>query len=452
MDCSSLVTEELIEGPSAGSGGSSTSLLEFASEIWDRRAFVLKSAVVAGVLALAIALLLPKRYQSTTRLMPPDKNHGNLAALSKLLDQNIGPLALEAMGTQSSGALFVQVLRSRTVEDDLVQKFDLRHVYKKKLWRDARNELARNTDVSEDRKSGVISITVTANNPQLAASLARRYVEALNDLMTRLDTSAAHRERVFVEERLKQVKADLDRDSVLLSQFSSKTETLDPKEQGKTMVEAAAKLQGEMIAAEAELSGLRQIYGPENSRVRASEGKIAELKRELGRLQGNSSNEQTDYPSIRELPVVGLQYGDLYRNVRIQEVVFETLTKQFEMAKVEEARDLPSVGVLDDAEVPERKSGPKRTLIVLCGVLLGFALAASYIVLSTLWQNTSEEEPLKNFLVRLHHDIAQDAQRLPFVNSNVFAQTGSIRNDETQHEAQHVEIVTTHADAKRAGY
>ena len=347
--------------------------------------------------------------------MPPDKGHGNLANFAKVLgDQNMGSLAAEAMGMQIPGAAFIQVLRSRTVEDDLIQKFDLRRVYRKKLWRDARTELASNTDVSEDRKSGVISVTVTASSPELAASMARRYVEALNELVTRVDTSSAHRERVFVEERLKQVKTDLDRDSALLSQFSSKNETLDPREQGRTMVEAAAKLQGELIAAEAELSGIRQIYGPENSRVRAAEGKIGELKRDLKGLQGNS-DQQFDYPSIRQLPVIGLQYSDLYRNVRIQEAVFENLTKQFEMAKVEEARDVPSVSVLDEAEVPEVKSGPKLTPIVLLGFLLGAVIAAGAVAASYLWGSASDETLLKKLVLQLSNDIAQHVRRLPLL-------------------------------------
>ncbi len=381
------------------------------SAIWDRRAYVLKAALAGGLIALVAALLLPKRYESTTRLMPPDKNRGNMAAFAKLLDQNIGPLAAEAVGAQMPGTLFVEVLRSRTVEDDLVRNFDLRHVYRKKLWKDARARLAANTQIAEDRKSGVITLTVTAGSPQLAASLAGRYVAALNELMSQLDASSAHRERVFIEQRLKAVKSDLDHDSAALSQFSSQNQTLDPKEQGKTMVEAAAKLQGELIAAAAELRGLEQIYGPENARVRSAQGRIAELRRDLQQIEGNADGD-VGYPSIRKLPAIGLGYSDLYRNVRIQEAVFENLTKQYEMAKVEEARDIPTVRVLDEAQVPEVKSGPHRTSIGLLGLLLGAALAAAQIVVASLWRETSAQAPLKRFLIHLGDDVLSDALRL----------------------------------------
>lgn len=413
-DFSPFATEET-EQPVPGGEDQLQKLREVLSKVWERRGAVVKTALAGGVLALVIALWLPKRYVSTTQLMPPAKGPGNLAGFAKLLgDQNVGALAAEAMGVQMPGAAFIQVLRSRTVEDELIQQFDLRRVYKKKLWKDARSQLARNTDIAEDRKSGVISIAVTATSPQLAANLARRYVQTLNDVMSQLDASAAHRERVFIEERLKEVKVDLDQQAALLSQFSTQNQTLDPKEQGKTMVEAAARLEGELIAAEAELRSLQEMYGPANVRVRAAEGKVAELRRDLKGLEG-SNDQEMDYPSIRKLPAIGLKYGDLYRNVRIQEAVYESLTKQYEMAKVEEARDIPSVRVLDEAQVPEVKSGPKITPIVLLGLLLGAVLAAGAVAASYLWGSASDEAPLKKLVLQLRNDIAQDVRRLPLL-------------------------------------
>jgi uncharacterized protein involved in exopolysaccharide biosynthesis len=390
-------------------------LLAVLLKIWERRGAVVKAALAGGVLALVIALLLPKKYESTTRLMPPDRSRGNLANFARVLgDQSVGSLAAEAMGVQMPGAAFIQVLRSRTVEDTLVQEFDLRRVYKKKLWTEARSELARNTDITEDRKSGVISITVTAASPEFAANLARRYAQALNDVVSQLDASAAHRERLFIEERLKEVKSDLDQQAALLSQFSSQNQTLDPKEQGKTMVEAAAKLQGELIAAQAELRSLQEIYGPQNARVLAAEGKVAELRRDLKGLE-RSENGEMGYPSIQKLPAISLKYGDLYRNVRIEEAVYESLTKQYEMAKVEEARDVPSVRVLDQAEVPEVKSSPKRTRIVLLGFLFGALVAAGAVAASYLWESASDETQLKKVVLQLRSDIARDVGRLPLL-------------------------------------
>ena len=166
------------------------------------------------------------------------------------------------LGLRTPGAVFVQVLGSRTVEDHLIDRFALRKLYRVSLYQDARRRLAADTESYEDRKSGVITVTVVARSPQLAAALARGYVDELNTLMRQVDNSAAHRERVFIEQRLESVKQELDRDLGALGEFSSRNTTIDLSEQGKSMVTAAADPRGQAIAAESELAGLRQIYGP----------------------------------------------------------------------------------------------------------------------------------------------------------------------------------------------
>jgi uncharacterized protein involved in exopolysaccharide biosynthesis len=383
--------------------------------VWEQRGFVLKTTLVAAVAAAVLSLVMPKSYQSTTRLMPAAKGQNTLATLGKVLGDNLSALASEAAGMQSSGALVMQVLRSRTVQDHLIERFDLRHGG---LMMNARAQLEAATEISEDRRSGVVTVAVTARSPDLAQKLARGYVEELNLLMAQLDTSAAHRERVFIEERLHEVKSDLDRNSLQLSQFSSANRTLDLKDQGKSMVEAMARLQGELIAAQSELQGIREIYGPENARVRAAEARVAELDGKLKDMQGGGTGD-LGYPSIRTLPQVGLQYTELYRNVTIQEAVFENLTKQWELAKVEEARDLPSVRVLDEADKPERKSRPKRTLMVLAGMLLGLSFATGYVLLADVWRRAPDSAPLKRLAGRLQRDVLADLSRVPWLGRRV---------------------------------
>ena len=171
------------------------------------------------------------------------------------------------------------------------------------------------------------------------------------------------------------------------------------KEQGKALIGAAAELEGQLIAAQTQMEGLRQIYTDNNVRVRTLQARIAEYKRQLQKLDGNnvpaadgsSAGDQAQdgqaqelYPSIRRLPTLGVTYADLYRRTRVEEVVFETLTKQFEIAKVEEARETPSVKVLDTADVPERKSFPPRMLLVLWAPCWCWLLAAVGSWLGTL--------------------------------------------------------------------
>ena len=397
--------------------------------LWSARQALAKSLAVGLGTGILLAFLLPKRYQSSTQLMPPDNNSNSqmlMAALASRTGNGLGAVAGDLLGLRNSGALFVGILRSATVEDRLVQRFDLKRVYGDKLELDARTELADNSGISEDRKSGIILITVTDRDPRRAAALAQAYVEELNRLAAELSTSAAHRERVFLEERLKTVKQDLDQAQREFSEFASKNTAIDIKEQGRAMVDAAARLQGQLIAAESELKGLEQIYTPSNVRVRSVQARISELNRQLQKLGGKGpeeavstvngpSAEESLYPSIRELPMLGVPYADLYRRTKIEEVVFETLTQEYELAKVEEAKETPSVKVLDVASVPEKKSSPARLqIIVLCGVLV-LSLGAVWIVMGKRWEELDPEDERKV----LAQEIFQSFRKsLPWASAN----------------------------------
>jgi uncharacterized protein involved in exopolysaccharide biosynthesis len=375
--------------------------------LWKNRRF-LAWAIFAGLgVGLVVALLIPSRYESTVQLMPPDNQSGGLAMLAALTAKTGGGLASVAgdlLGVKSSGALFVGILKSRTVEDRLVDRFQLKKVYSVKHEEDARKMLSENTAASEDRKTGIVTITITDHDPKRAAAIAQAHVEELNQLSVELSTSAAHRERVFLEERLAAVKRDLDDASQKFSQFASKNVALDIKEQGRAMVDAAAAIQGEMIAAESELKGLEQIYTSGNVRVRSIQARISELQRQLQKLGGKTSSE-TDplaapdslYPSIRELPILGVTWADLYRRTKIQETVFEILTQQYELAKVQEAKETPSVKVLDAAVVPEEKSFPPRLLITVLGGLVLFCAAVIWVFARERWNQTDASDPGKMF-------------------------------------------------------
>src|SRR6202040_1652764 len=222
-----------------------------------------------------------------------------------------------------------------TVQDDVITKFDLRKVYREKRWVDARKELTRQTDIGIDRKSGILTIQVTDHDPKRASAMAQEYVAQLNKVVTELNTSSAHRERVFLEERLSEVKQELESSEKEFSQFASKNGAIDIKEQGKAMVEAAALLEGQLIAARTELQGLRQIFTENNVRVRSMQARVNELELQIRKMSGSAgsgentaSPDSTLYPSLRKLPLLGVTYADLFRHTKVEETVFETLTQQ----------------------------------------------------------------------------------------------------------------------------
>ncbi len=411
--------------------------------LWDHRRSLLRVAAIGLVASTLVAFLIPKSYTSTTQLMPPDPQSTSglamMAAMAAKAGGGLGAVAGDLLGVKSSGALFVGVLRSQTAQDRLIQQFDLRKVYGSRLVMDARRKLDENTSISEDRKSGIISISVTDHSPQRAAALTNAYVDQLNLLVAELSTSSAHRERVFLEERLKVAKQDLDEASNQLAQFSSKNNTLDIQQEGKAMLDAAGTIAGELIAAQSQLEGLRQIYTDNNSRVRSLNARVAELRRQLEKLGGTQVNapknpqaptlakrkatnpppgqaadpptdtppgQATDpstakaggglpYPTLRSLPLLGAKYADYYRRAKIQETVYELLTEQYELAKVQEAKETPSVKVLDPARIPERKSFPPRLVIMFLGTFLASALSVVWVLGSARWEEVDAGDPRK---------------------------------------------------------
>lgn len=382
--------------------------LPWLAVVWAERRKMLRVTGWSLVAATLLAFVLPTRYTSTVSLMPPDQSTGSklqmLAAAGTGLAASTGlpGIASELLGSKASGAVFIGVLSSRSVRSRLVERFDLRREYGTRSMENACKKLGRYTDLSEEKKSGIISIKVTDSTRQRAAQLAGAYVEELNRTLADLNTSAAHRERVFLEQRLQTVKQELDTSAKALSEFSSKNLTFDPRDQGKAMLDATTFLQARLIAAESQLRGLEQIYTDRNTRVRALRAQVEQLRNELNRIGGvNAGGPSTgdfQYPSVRQLPLLGVQYADLYRRTKVQEIVFELLTKQYELAKVEEAKEIPSVKVLDSPNVPERKSFPPRLLIIVGCTLLACLATSLWILFRHAWSQADDSQPFKSFL------------------------------------------------------
>jgi len=412
----------------------SARLIGHLSLLWSERRACGRATLAGLLVGTLLAFLLPKQYQSTVQLMPPDTQSSSsamLAALSAKAGSGLGAMAGDLLGGSSTGALFLGILRSRTLEDRLVERFQLKKVYGVQLEEDARTRLSNNTGISEDHKSGIISLSVVDHDPARARAIAEAYAEELERLVSELSTSSAHRERVFLEDRLKVVKLELDQASGEFSRFASQNTAINIPEQGKAMVEAAALLQGHLIAAESELKGLEEIYTANNVRVRSVEARVSELRHQLEKLDGDSDpaspgaspGERSAYPTIRQLPLLGVTYADLLRRTKIQEAVYETLTQQYELAKVQEAKETPSVKVLDAASLPERKVFPPRLLIMFWGALLGLAASALWVVGGTRWRQMDSGNPGKMLAYEVFQTVNRVMPWAPVNGSRVQALT-----------------------------
>lgn len=412
-----------------GKGFRDDRVFHASSTLWAHRRFLGAVLLRSAILVALVALLVPSTYEAKTELMPPDQQSGAAGMLASLMSGTSNPtsslasgvpgmssgmmgMASDLLGMKTSGALFISILSSDSVQDKLINQFDLRREYWVSTYMAARKKLTSRSDFEENKKSGVITVKVRDHDPARAAALAAAYVDELNHMVADLNTSAAHRERLFLEDRIKVVKQELDRSSKEFSEFSSSHTTLDLKDQGQAMVQAAASLQGQQIAAQAELRGLEQIYTPYNVRVKEVKARIAELQHQIERLGGAPTQVEPDidkgeafYPSIRQLPVLGVTYTDLYRRFRINETVFETLTKEYELARVEEAKEVPSVKLLVPAQRPERPHGPPRLLILVGGILLSVILGSAWVLGKDAWENVNPANHRKLLLEEVAGEI-----------------------------------------------
>ena len=309
---------------------------------------------------------------------------------------------------KDAGTLFHWRTRRRTIEDRVVERFQLKRkcTSSSSTRTRAPASLALNTSITEGskRRCRAPSSGLTAVRAR-GRGRSRRLRRGIEYLLSEVSTSAAHRERVFLGDRLTGVKQELDQAARELGEFSSQNATLDVRDQGRAMVEAAASLQGALIAAESERRALEAIYTPRNGRVRAAEAQAAELRKQLAKLGGKASGQESGdaavsdsiYPSLRKFPLLGVKYEDLYRRAKVEEAVFEALTQEYEMARVEEAKETPTVKLLDDASLPERRSFPPRLLItLLCGAAASLG-AMSWVVVHERWETTDENDPRKQF-------------------------------------------------------
>jgi capsule polysaccharide export protein KpsE/RkpR len=423
---------ELTETPRPANWVAHTTLL------WQHRVFLARVTAIAIVVSFVVAFAIPKQYKSSARIMPPDQQGAGalmLAALSSRGGGGLGALGSLAGGLLSSHtttALFVDLLHSATVSGHLIERFQLQHAYHKRYLIDTAKFLARRTTITDDKKSGVITIAVEDTDRVRARDLTQAYLDELNKIVTQTSTSSAHQERIFVERRLQSVEKDLEEAQLRLSEFSSRNSTISIGDQTKAMVDAAARVQAEILVEQSGLNALRQIYGDSNVRIRETEARISSLQHQLENMSGSSAplapgiasgsagtNDNGDdnqlYPPLRQLPRLAVPYADLYRRVKVQETVYELLTQQFEMARIEEAKDVPIVSVIDPPGIAEKKSFPPRLLLIFILTAFSFVVISAAIIMADRWHKVDPCDPRKvlagDVLSTLHRNVVHYVSR-----------------------------------------
>ena len=351
-------------------------LLELLRVIARRKMVIIRICAAAVIIAICYSLTLKNIYTASAKILPPQKESGG--GLSGLLSQAGGLAALAGgMGGMGGSAdLYIGILKSRSVADAVIKRLNLQKEFKAKTIDDTRKILEAAVKFKAG-KDGIISIDADSNDPQKAAQLANTFVDELGRRSVELNLSKAGAERIFLEKRLEVVKQDLRNAENDMKAFQERYKTFKADSQATVAIEGIARLKAEIITKEAQLASLRNTMTDENSDVMTLKAGIARLKSQLGSMTGSGGSDVI--PAVGNIPALGVEYYRKMRELKTQEAIFEQLTKQYEVAKINEAKDTSSVQVLDDAVVPLKKSKPRRSLIVILAAVTAF-FASIFIV------------------------------------------------------------------------
>ena len=373
---------EQAQSISAKEAESRVDLLDYWRVIWKERRLVLSLSAGCSILALVVSLLMPKVYEATATILPPlDPNpSGILAAATGLSEKTL------ALGLPTSPAtpidLFRAMLSSQTLAEEIVKRFDLARHYGVEFEEDAVKNLRGNTDIDVSPQK-LLKVTVAATNPKLAADLANAYVTGLEMLNQTLAISKAGQNRKFIEKRLAEAKTDLVEAEQALAGFQAKNKTVALPEQASAALRAAAEIQGRISAVDVQLEVMKNFLTEDHLDLIRLRLEKEQLKRQVHLLESGKEGKgmlpgDNLHPAFVTVPVLGLAYAKLLRDVKVQETLYTLLSTHYEQARLAEARDTPTVQVLDLAKPPIRKSKPKIKLNMLMAGVLGLWIGILY--------------------------------------------------------------------------
>lgn len=344
-------------------------LLELLRVLVRNLPFITKITAAAVILSVVYSLTLKNVYTARATLLPPQKDSGGGGAAALLASMG-GGLAGLAGGLGGSADLYLGILKSRSVADSVIKRLDLFTEFKSKNADSARMRL-QGLVKFQAGKDGIITITADYTDPAKAALLANTFINELQKKSQQLNLTKASTERSFLEKRLVVVKEDLKAAEEEMKSFQEKNKTIKADSQAAAAIEGVARLRAEIISKEVQLAALRNSMTDASSEVRTLLAGITKLKSQMGSMSGSGEGGGV-IPSVGNAPSIGVEYVRRLRELKTQEALFEQITKQFEMAKISEARDTSALQVLDEAVVPLYKSKPKRSMIVILSTVTAF--------------------------------------------------------------------------------
>ncbi len=389
---------------SSASENDEVSLLDILIVIAERKRTILWVTATFLVTAIIVSLLLPKRYTATTTLLPPQQNSSMAAALASQFGNMGGMAALAggSLGLKNPNDMFVAMFKSRTVEGAMVQHFGLMQEYHTKLLSDAVKAFEGHATVDGSGKDGLIHISIEDHDPRRAAEIANGYVDEYRRLSEHLAISEASQRRLFFEQQLGQAKDNLANAEDALKQTEQKTGLIQLDSQARALIESAASLRAQIAAKEVQIQSMQTFAAGENSQLVQARQELDGLRTQLAKLGGSEDSSNGLIIPKGAVPEAGLEYVRKLRDVKYYETIFDILARQYEIAKLDEAKEGSLIQIVDPAIPPDRWSFPKRGLIVIGAIPAGLFIGVLIVFLIKGFQRIKgdQEAAIKLHILR----------------------------------------------------
>lgn len=394
---------EMPEGSSSFHG--QISVLDLLIIVAERKRMIFLVTLTFALVALAVSFILPTRYTATVTLLPPQQGSPVGTALASELGSmggvgaiaggsgGLSALAGSALGIGNTNDMYVAMLRSKTVEDAMVQHYGLMQEYHKRYLSDTRKEFEHYTTVNGSGKDRLIHISVEDHDPRRAAELANGYVAQFRDLTQHMAITEAAQRRMFFGEQLKDANEKLENAEEAFKETEQKTGFIELSSQARALIESAASLRAQIVGLETQIQGMQTYATGQNAELARAQQELDGLRAQLARLTGSEGDEGGLIVPKGEVPSASLEYMRKLRDVQYYQAIFNVLARQFELAKLDEAKEGALVQVVDPAIPPDKKSFPKRLLIAACAGVVGLLFAVCF----AFWQASlrrMEDDPL----------------------------------------------------------
>ncbi|MGB9721760.1 MAG: GumC family protein [bacterium] len=399
---------------------SNKTVSEYLQVILKWRNFLIQNVTLVTIFAIILSLVVTHKYTAVASILPPSSETESMFGLlgGGIVTQlsNISRITGRLPGMTTPSDLYAAILKSGTVKGKIIERFNLKEEFKVKTNYDASKALDEITRISITPE-GIISIAVTYKNKYLATDIANAFVEELDKFNTETAMTTGKKYRIFIEQRLKATTDSLSKAEEALRKFQEQHRTVALDIEIENAIETIAKLKGEIILREIQKGAISSAGGLSNPYVTNIDQELRELKKQLSKIEfGTTDTARKEFgvgfsvPFAR-LPEISLEYARLLRDVKIQEAIYELLTQQYEQAKIMEAKDTPTVQFLDRASPPEKRSFPRRTLIVLFALLLSvfgsIPMIFLYEYLIDIKQNPTQHKRAFAILSTLVNDLSR---------------------------------------------